>query len=179
MKREDFKSVDGFEDAIKVLKTGICAKVECEECPFRRNNLTGEYSCAGIGYASAGIGWTKYDHKMAESAIEFEKLFILKENDMKFVKVKTVDGQEIEIDIEKFRELGLIRDFVDWSKVPVDTKILVRDNKKQEWQRRYFAEYEDGKVYCWDSGLTSFSAHDHVTVSSWNYTKLYKEGDNE
>lgn len=36
---------------------------------------------------------------------------------------------------------------IDWSKVPVDTPILVRDNKSDEWLRRYFARYEKGWVY--------------------------------
>ena len=32
---------------------------------------------------------------------------------------------------------------VNWSKVEVDTPILVRDNKNTEWIRRHFAKYED------------------------------------
>ena len=36
---------------------------------------------------------------------------------------------------------------VDWSKVPVDTPILVRDIESDGWERRYFAKYEDNTVY--------------------------------
>lgn len=31
---------------------------------------------------------------------------------------------------------------VDWSRVPVDTPILVRDSESSEWKRRYFAKYK-------------------------------------
>lgn len=45
---------------------------------------------------------------------------------------------------------------VDWSKVEVDTPILVSSNG-EKWGNRYFAKYEDGKVYFWRSGTTSWS----------------------
>ena len=57
----------------------------------------------------------------------------------------------------------------DWSKVAVDTPILVRDYESQEWERRYFAEYKHGDVYTWDVGRTSWSADG---VTTWNYAKL-------
>lgn len=31
---------------------------------------------------------------------------------------------------------------VDWSKVPVDTPVLVRDDDTDPWKQRYFAEYK-------------------------------------
>ena len=45
---------------------------------------------------------------------------------------------------------------VDWSKVPVDTPILVKFENL--WLRRYFAECRDGWVYAWRNGETSWSA---------------------
>ena len=64
---------------------------------------------------------------------------------------------------------------VDWSWVPVDTKVLVSDDGK-EWNRRHFAKYEDGKVYCFDSGATSFSVQDDDSdINGWKYAKLYQE----
>ena len=64
---------------------------------------------------------------------------------------------------------------VDWSWVPVDTKVLVSDDGK-EWIRRHFAKYEDGKVYCFDSGTTSFSVQDDDSdINGWKYAKLYQE----
>ena len=57
----------------------------------------------------------------------------------------------------------------DWSKVEVDTPILVRVDEAVPWSRRYFAKYEDGKVYAWNGGGTSWTA---CGVSKWNYAKL-------
>ena len=58
---------------------------------------------------------------------------------------------------------------VDWSKVPVDTPILVKDHEDGEWLKRYFAKYEDGYIYAWGNGCTSWNADNMYT---WNYTKL-------
>ena len=59
---------------------------------------------------------------------------------------------------------------VDWSKVKVDTPILVRDFEGSDWFRRHFAKYENGTVYAWDGGDTSWSAGEVMTM--WKYAKL-------
>jgi hypothetical protein len=64
-------------------------------------------------------------------------------------------------------ELGII----DWSKVEVDTPVLVSNDNK-EWIKRYFARYEDGNVYCWLSGKTSWTAICELSIGHWDYTKL-------
>ena len=58
---------------------------------------------------------------------------------------------------------------VDWSKVAVDTPILVMDREDGVWIRRHFAKYEGGVVYTWNRGRTSWTEHD---VIAWNYAKL-------
>lgn len=72
--------------------------------------------------------------------------------------------------------LWLLEDYkepeVDWSKVEVDTPILVRTVEWAEWARRYFAKYEDGMVYVWNLGRTSWSATYDKDVSAWPYAKL-------
>ena len=65
-------------------------------------------------------------------------------------------------------ELGV----VDWSKVKVDTPILVSDVKGGEWIKRYFAFFYDGKVSAWVGGATSWSADNNKDVSKWEYAKL-------
>ena len=69
--------------------------------------------------------------------------------------------------------LWLLEDYeepeVDWSKVPVDTPILVKDHEDGEWLKRYFAKYEDGYIDAWGNGCTSWNADNMYT---WNYTKL-------
>lgn len=61
---------------------------------------------------------------------------------------------------------------VDWSKVKVDTPILVRNNEDKEWVNRYFAKFADGKVYAWVSGATSWTVEDEYDVTFWKYAKL-------
>jgi len=61
---------------------------------------------------------------------------------------------------------------VDWSKVKVDTPILVRNNEDKEWVNRYFAKIEDGKVYAWVCGATSWTVDDEYDVTFWKYAKL-------
>ena len=57
----------------------------------------------------------------------------------------------------------------DWSKVEVDTPILVKAIDDGKWKKRYFAKYEGGVVYAWDSGKTSWNKD---CVASWQYAKL-------
>ena len=61
---------------------------------------------------------------------------------------------------------------VDWSKVKVDTPILVRDNAEQDWIKRHFAKFENRKVYAWLNGTTSWSADNEYDVNYWKYAKL-------
>lgn len=61
---------------------------------------------------------------------------------------------------------------VDWSKVKVDTPILVRNNEDKEWMNRYFAKFADGKVYAWVCGATSWTVDDEYDVTFWKYAKL-------
>lgn len=61
---------------------------------------------------------------------------------------------------------------VDWSKVPVDTPILVKDNCDDRWEKAYFAGYENGMVRAWIDGRTSFSARDKDDTFTWDGAKL-------
>ena len=58
---------------------------------------------------------------------------------------------------------------IDWSKVKVDTPILVRDSEEGKWLERYFAKFEDGKVYAWLGETTSYDA---CGVAKWKFAKL-------
>lgn len=59
---------------------------------------------------------------------------------------------------------------IDWSKVTVDTPILVRDSSFSEWGKRYFAKYDNGVVYAWSNGTTSWSSEGYTTA--WILAKL-------
>ena len=66
---------------------------------------------------------------------------------------------------------------IDWSKVAVDTPILVKDVKSGEWNRGYFAMYENGTVFTWYHGATSWSAEGDQDIESWSYAKLAESED--
>lgn len=65
---------------------------------------------------------------------------------------------------------------VDWSKVPKDTKVYVRDSKNEQWKPRYFAKYDEytDSVMTYDNGATSWSGRSELT-NRWNYAKLAED----
>lgn len=75
-----------------------------------------------------------------------------------------------------YRTIWLMEDYeepkepeIDWSKVEVDTPILVRDGEDEEWNKQHFAEC-DGKVVCaWRGGKTSWTED---CVMGWKFAKL-------
>lgn len=58
---------------------------------------------------------------------------------------------------------------VDWTKVEVDTPILVRNFKDDGWEIRYFAGLIGGKVHTFDNIETS---DDYTNILPWRYAKL-------
>lgn len=83
-----------------------------------------------------------------------------------FPKIK---GNEV-LNIAK--ELG----FIDWSKVKVDTPILVSQNKV-DWKPRYFVRYTNGIVETWLCGCTSWSIDSANDTCIWKYAKLVGDDD--
>lgn len=66
------------------------------------------------------------------------------------------------------KELGII----DWSKVPVDTPVIVWDKRPEISQRRYFAKFKHGQIFTWNEGATSWSAFSKDACTSWLNGKL-------
>ena len=96
-----------------------------------------------------------------------------------FVKPNILKSDHCESDCTKCRMLQaiwLLEDYkepeVDWSKVEVDTPILVRNPEDKEWIRRHFAKYENGLVYSWCDGCTRWTAYRGKYVTKWEYAKL-------
>lgn len=58
---------------------------------------------------------------------------------------------------------------VDWAKVPIDTPILVNNSICLDWVRNHFAKYENGRVYAWEGGKTSYTTD---KTCYWKYAKL-------
>lgn len=63
----------------------------------------------------------------------------------------------------------------DWRKVPVDTPILVRDNRKDKWTKAHFAKFEDGYVYSFLLGQTSWTSG---SMENWQYAILAEDEQN-
>lgn len=74
--------------------------------------------------------------------------------------------------VEKWANSEYIEPPVDWSKVPVDTPILVRDSEEEAWKKRHFAKYENGIVYAWSGGTTHWSVRRSSNISDWKMAKL-------
>ena len=74
--------------------------------------------------------------------------------------------------------IWLLKDYeepeTDWSKVEVDTPILVRctEDEEEEWMKRHFAKYENGVVYAWRDRYTSWTVLNNEDVTAWKYAKL-------
>ena len=102
---------------------------------------------------------------------------------IEFVLIESIsslwlENKETHEDIEDMFNLDEIvrmefKEIVDWSKIPVDTKILVSDDG-EDWIRRYFAKYEGGRVYAFYDGATSFTGSSE-NLLGWAYAKLYEE----
>ena len=122
----------------------------------------------------------KYGNKIIELAIDEGVLALKNGEPAPCAKIKCEDCDFCEPDscgrsTYKFREWlnsEYVEPPVDWSKVEVDTPILVKDYKADTWERRYFAKYENGKVYTWLGGSTSWSADNSSDIVDWKMAKL-------
>lgn len=61
-------------------------------------------------------------------------------------------------------------EMVDWSKVEVDTPILVKQGECSKWEKRHFAKFEGGKVFAFHRGETSWSTTGNSFT--WDFVKL-------
>ena len=68
-------------------------------------------------------------------------------------------------------DIGKVLNKVDWSKVPIDTKVYAYCGDKV--QQRHFACYKDGKVHTWIHGCTSWSTKH--TNGDWDRVELAEE----
>ena len=83
------------------------------------------------------------------------------------VPVKSTCFEEKDQLIDVGEYLGI----VDWSKVKIDTPILVGLDDKT-WFCRYFAGFKNGIVYTWSNGATSWSVRKREHQDAWGFAKL-------
>lgn len=115
-----------------------------------------------------------YDLGYRKAEIEDDTLFFfVNERDylcpfLPRVPVKSTCFEEEDQLIDVGEYVGI----VDWSKVKVDTPILVRSYESTKWVKRHFAFFKNEKVYTWDGGLTSWTCDDINDSMSWECAKL-------
>lgn len=67
---------------------------------------------------------------------------------------------------------------IDWTKVPVDTPVLIRDSENADWVKRHFAFYvpvnTTYRFAAWNKGTKST---DKLACYLWKYCKLAPEVD--
>lgn len=127
----------------------------------------------------------KYGNKIIELAIDEGVLALKNGEPAPCAKIKCEDcdlhkSNSCKGSAYKFREWlnsDYVEQPVDWSKVAVDTPILVRDSEKESWKKRYFAKYENGMVCTWGYGATSWSARGTDDMGVWKMAKLAESED--
>ena len=112
----------------------------------------------------------KYRDEGAKLCINFIQPYILKSDNCNNLCCEACQMLQTIWLMEEYEEPE-----VDWNKVKVDTPILVRNAEDEPWIRRYFAKYEDGLVYAWSIGRTSWTANTVAHMTKYYYAKLAKE----
>ena len=83
-----------------------------------------------------------------------------------------------ERDTWKAEWLKDIQEEIDWSQVKKDAEMVVWSNSRPTVKfHKHFAEYKDGKIYCWSGGCTSWSVVTtlYLTMEVWDNVELQKE----
>lgn len=70
------------------------------------------------------------------------------------------------------------REEIDWSKIPKDTKVLVKNHNDSYWNKEYFNSYSGGKYYTYMEGRTAWS-NNSGTLVCWDECKLVEDPESE
>lgn len=122
--------------------------------------------------------YEKYENEIRkyngnEFCVDFVQPYILKENGCASINCEACFMYQMVWLLKDYEEIKEPeKPEVDWSKVEVDTPILVKAVDNSKWKKRYFAQYKDGIVYAWDGGKTSWNKD---CMTSWKYAKLVED----
>lgn len=100
-------------------------------------------------------------------------------DDCKYNNVSCLNkGDYIDLDIkdhiQRVMDFELPKLKINWSKVEKDTLIQVSHDGLAPWVNRYFAEYKNGRVHCYNDGRTSKT---YTSTNSWDYARLVDDDD--
>ncbi|HET8688057.1 MAG TPA: hypothetical protein VFM18_15590 [Methanosarcina sp.] len=102
--------------------------------------------------------------------------FISKDLDVvRFARSTVEDSEPTSVRHCRPLDKSCITRAVDWSKVPVDTKLIV-DNGGEKL-KRYFSHYKNSTVYTFDKGQTSWSCAGYMRVD-WRIDQVEIFDDN-
>ena len=150
-----------------ILKQNICDGIDCEQCCMLQMLWLLE------DYEEPEIGWSKVEVDtpilVRDDGVKWVKRHFAKyENGLVYAWKDSRTSWTTEA-MTDWNYAKLAEPEVDWSKVEVDTPILVRQGKNGKWLERHFAKYENGNVYAWVDGQTSWTGTDEI---KWKYAKL-------
>lgn len=123
-------------------------------------------------------GWRYYVRNIGGVAFLTTKKPVMEGNILEITSGKTIKHADairnIMPEINKCGVLDLAEELgiVDWSEVEIDARVFVRNTNTEPWKCRYFAEYNNGIVYTWVDGRTSWSNRISDKPTSWKYAKL-------
>ena len=102
-----------------------------------------------------------------------ERIYKVVKSFNEILTLKNVETYEyVEFEMHLFSIInGEFEEVVDWSKVPVDAKVLVSEDGKL-WYKRHFAKYENGSVHVFPDGRSSFTTEESDIIYPWKYAKL-------
>jgi hypothetical protein len=105
------------------------------------------------------------------------------DNEDSCTSLEMINPQEAIKKVQEWHKENTLK--VDWSKVPVDTPIWVWEDGCEGIKiKRHFAKFEDGKIYVWNDGKTSWTAekdkwsveeHNYVSTTNWDNAELAEE----
>lgn len=135
-------------------------------------------------YKNELINVIKKDSKLCEFVKKHEVFRMFGKDSKSYCKMTCVTcGVALKLWLdEEYREPA--KPEVDWSKVPVDTLVMVRDNEDDEWVLRYFDSFEE-------ESFSSMAGHNYMVfadgatsvtgrgcVEHWKYCELVEDEDN-
>lgn len=122
----------------------------------------------GWRYIVGGDGTYVYITK--DNPFIFDRMY--RANGSKYRCIEVINGTLPSLETCDVMNIAEVLGIVDWSKVKVDTPILVSFDGCN-WFKKYFAKVQNNTVYSWDNGATSWSVRNkEYCVTSWKYAKL-------